>query len=93
MRYKVQVNIVPDNAVSKGEFVHIAPLSEWVDADSHLEAAALFILDNPDVSCSTVWVVDEDYQMGTYPLDHVKLRADFVVGTRWFEDLPEKFKE
>jgi len=90
MRYKVQVNIMPD---SSDGFAFIKPLSEWVDADSHLEAAALFILDNPDVSCPVVWVVDEDYQMGTYPLDHVKLRADFIVGLRAFEDLPEKFKK
>ena len=89
MRYKVQANIIPDD--SDG-LVHIKPLSQWVDADSHLEAAALFKLDNPEVNC-TVWVVDEDYQMGTYPIDHVELRADFIVGTRWFEDLPEKFKK
>jgi len=65
-------------------FIQIEPLIRWVDANSHSEAAALVLLDNPEIDCD-IWVVDTDYNMGVYPLDLTKLQADFVVGLRQFE--------
>ena len=82
MRYKVQANIIPND--SSG-FIQIEPLIRWVDADSHSEAAALVLLDNPEIDCS-IWVVDTDYKMGVYPLDLTRLQADFIVGLRHYEE-------
>ena len=80
MAYKV-TGLVAPNVV--GEFhLRDCSLCEWIEADSHLEAAALFILKNSEVNTSPILVVDEDYNMGSYPLENVKRQADYMVGLR-----------
>jgi hypothetical protein len=80
MKYKVQGTVAP-NVV--GEF-HLQDCDhcEWFEADSHLGAAAMFILNHPEVNCEPILVVDEEYKIGCYPLEAVKIEADFVVGLR-----------
>ena len=78
--YRV-VGMVAPNVV--GEFhLQDCNLGEWIEADSHLEAAALFILEHPEVNCEPVLVVDKEYNTGCYPLEAVKIQADFLVGLR-----------
>lgn len=80
MRFKAQGLVAP-NVV--GEFqLQDCKLYEWTEADSHLEAAAMFILNHPEVNCEPILVVDEEYNMGCYPLEAVKIQADFLVGLR-----------
>ena len=83
MQYKVQGNILPTHIMPEGEHaVKATVISQWVDADSPLDAAAMFILDNPDVNSSPVLVVDTDYNIANYPLDNVKIIIDYMVGLR-----------
>ena len=82
MRYKVQGNILPMDKLQGEHVVQARTISQWVDADSPLDAAAMFILDNPDVNSSPVLVVDTDYNIANYPLDNVKITIDYMVGLR-----------
>ena len=83
MKYKVQGNVLPTHIMPEGEHpVKATVISQWVDADSPLDAAARFILDNPDVNSSPVLVVDTDYNIGNYPLDLTKITIDYMVGLR-----------
>ncbi len=80
MEYKVTGTIAPNHV---GEFhLQDCNLCEWIEADSHLDAAALFVLKHPAVNTSPILVVDKDYNMGNYPLEDVKLNADYIVGLR-----------
>lgn len=80
MRYKVQGCAIPKN---DGEPVIVQPFSKWYEADNHLDAAGMFILEHPEVNCETVLVVDENYELGSYPLEHCKISADYLCGLRW----------
>ena len=82
MKYKVQGNVLPANKTQGEHIVQARTVSGWVDADSPLDAAARFILDNPDVNSSPVLVVDTDYNIANCPLDNVKIIIDFMVGLR-----------
>ena len=82
MKYKVEGCIVPNDAEPQ-EPVIVEPFSKWYDAETHLDAAGMFVLDYPEVNCSDIWVVSEDYQMGMYPLENVKWKADYLCGLRW----------
>ena len=80
MKYKVTGTVAP-NVV--GEFhLQDCTLGEWIEADSHLDAAVQFILNHPEVNTSPILVVDKDYNMGNYPLENVKIQADYTVGLR-----------
>ena len=81
MKYKVQGCIIPD--VDPYTTVMIEPLSKWYDAETHLDAAGMFILEYPAVNCNTILVVDENYGLGSYPLDAAKFNADYQCGLRW----------
>lgn len=82
MRYKVQGNALPIDKLQGEHMVQARTISQWVDTDSPLDAAAMFILDNPDVNSSPVLVVDTDYNIANYPLDNVKITIDYMVGLR-----------
>ena len=82
MKYKVEGCIVPVDAEPDVAYV-VTPVTQWYEADTHFEAAAKFILDHPEINCSDIWVVDENYQMGMYPLENVKWKADYLCGLRW----------
>ena len=82
MKYKVQGNVLPADKTQGEHMVQVRTVSEWVDANSPLDAAARFILDNPDVNSSPVLVVDTDYNIGNYPLDLTKVTIDYMVGLR-----------
>ena len=84
MKYKVQCNVLPTSKTQGEHIVQTHTVSGWVDADSPLDAAAMFILDNPDVNSSPVLVVDTDYNIANYPLDNVKITIDYMVGLRGF---------
>ena len=81
-KYKVQGNVLPADKTQGEHMVQVRTISQWVDADSPLDAAARFILDNPDVNSSPVLVVDTDYNIANYPLDLTKITIDFMVGLR-----------
>ena len=81
MRYKVEGCIIPD--VDPFTAVMVESFSKWYVADNHLDAASMFILEYPAVNCLTILVVDEDYSLGSYPLDSVKVNADYQCGLRW----------
>ena len=81
-KYKVQGSVLPADKLKGEHIVQSRSVSKWVDADSPLDAAARFILDNPDVNSSTVLVVDTDYNIANYPLDNVKITIDYMVGLR-----------
>ncbi len=81
-QYKVQGNVLPTAKTQGEHIVQPRTISQWLDADSPLDAAARFILDNPEVNSSPVWVVDTDYNIANYPLDNVKLTIDYMVGLR-----------
>lgn len=91
MKYKVEGCIIPDVDPCDKHWptingtVIVEPFSKWYDAENHLDAAGMFILEYPDVNCLTILVVDEDYNLGSYPLDHVKVNADYQCGLRWKE--------
>ena len=83
MKYKVQGNIIPTHIMPEGEHaVKATVISQWVDADSPLDAAAKFLMDNDKVNASPILVVDTDYNIGNYPLDYVKIAIDYRVGLR-----------
>ena len=81
-KYKVQGNVLPADKTQGEHMVQARTIRQWVDADSPLDAAARFILDNPDVNSSPVLVVDTDYNIGNYPLDLTKITIDYMVGLR-----------
>ena len=81
-KYKVQGNVLPADKTQGEHMVQVRTISQWLDADSALDAAARFILDNPDVNSSPVLVVDTDYNIGNYPLDLTKISIDYMVGLR-----------
>ena len=82
MKYRVQGNVLLIDKLQGEHMVQARTISQWVDADSPLDAAAMFILDNPDVNSSPVLVVDTDYNIANYPLDNVKITIDYMVGLR-----------
>ena len=83
MQYKVQGNILPTHIMPEGEHpVKATVISRWVAADSPLDAAAEFLMDNDKVNASPILVVDSDYNIGNYPLDYVKIAIDYRVGLR-----------
>ena len=82
MKYKVQGNVLPADKTQGEHMVQVRTISQWLDADSALDAAARFILDNPDVNSSPVLVVDTDYNIANYPLDLTKITIDYMVGLR-----------
>ena len=81
-KYKVQGNVLPADKTQGEHMVQVRTISQWLDADSPLDAAARFILDNPDVNSSPVLVVDTDYNIANYPLDLTKITIDYMVGLR-----------
>ena len=81
MKHKVQGCIIPS---SDNHVVVVEPFSRWYDADNHLDAAGMFILEYPEVNCKDILVVDESYNLGSYPLDHAKMSADYIVGLRHY---------
>jgi len=86
MKYKADGCVVPDDDPIRKEsyLVRVRPITKWYEAESHFEAAAMLILDYPEINCSDIWVVDELYQMGLYPLEQVKWKADYLCGLRWY---------
>ena len=83
INYKVEGYIIPDDKMIGTHVVQHESFSKWYVADSHLDAAAMFILDHPTVNGKVIHVVDEDYNLGNYPLDAVKCKADYLCGLRW----------
>ena len=81
MKYKVEGSIIPD--ANPQDTVIVEPFSKWYEAESHFDAAAMFILEYPESNCKTILVVGEDYSLGSYPLDNVKWKADYLCGLRW----------
>ena len=81
MRYKVRTQLTD----VYGEFEEI---SGWVEADSLLDAAAVFMLDRPTDEIATaeyldpVLVVSEDYVLGNYSHECVRIGMDYAVGLR-----------
>ena len=49
MKYKVQANVLPADKTQGEHIVQARTVSGWVEAGSPLDAAAEFVLDNPDV--------------------------------------------
>ncbi len=82
MKYNTEGCVVPVDA-EKGVAYVVTPITKWYEADSHFEAAAMLILDHPEINGSDIWVVDENYKMGLYPLENVKWKADYLCGLRW----------
>ena len=80
--FKVQANILPADKTQGEHIVQARTVSGWVEAESPLDAAAKFILDNSEVNSSPVLVVDTDYNIANYPLDNVKITIDYMVGLR-----------
>ena len=59
MKYKVQGNVLPTHIMPEGEHpVKATVISQWVDGDSPLDAAATFLMDNDKVNASPILVVD-----------------------------------
>ena len=52
MKYKVQANVLPADKTKGEHIVQARTVSGWVEASSPLDAAAEFVLDNPDVNSS-----------------------------------------
>ena len=81
MRYKVRTQLTD----VYGEFEEI---SGWVEADSLLDAAAVFMLERPTDEIATaeyldpVLVVSEDYVLGNYSHECVRIGMDYAVGLR-----------
>ena len=87
MKYKVQGNVLPTHIMPEGEhIVKATVISQWVDADSPLDAAAEFLMDNDKVNASPILVVDSDYGIANYPLDYVKIAIDYRVGLREYSE-------
>ena len=100
MKYKVEGCIVPELtdapegmeyktvvATDASQLTFVSTFSKWYVADNHLDAASMFILDYPEVNCATILVVGKDYSLGQYPLDGVKLNADYICGLRWEDEV------
>ena len=86
-QYKVQGNVLPTDIMPEGEHaVKATVISQWVDADSALDAAAEFLMNNDKVNASPILVVDSDYNIGNYPLDYVKIAIDYRVGLREYSE-------
>ena len=82
-QYKVQGNVLPTHIMPEGEHtVKATVISQWVDADSPLDAAAKFLMDNDQVNASPILVVDTDYNICNNPLDYVKIAIDYSVVLR-----------
>jgi hypothetical protein len=81
-KYKVQGNVLPADKTQGEHMVQARTISQWVDADSPLDAACKFIMDNDQVNSSPVLVVDTEYNIGNYPLDLTKISIDYMVGLR-----------
>tara|TARA_Y100000296_G_C5092990_1_gene215878 strand:+ start:494 stop:742 length:249 start_codon:yes stop_codon:yes gene_type:complete len=82
MRYRVEGVQTP--SIHGEMHTTSATVYEWYqDAESHLDAAARFLLDHPEVNNSPVLVVNEEYVMGNYPLEVVRWKADHLCGLRW----------
>ena len=81
-QYKVQGSVLPADKLKGEHIVQSRTISQWVDADSPLDAACKFIMDNDEVNSSPVLVVDTDYFIANYPLDNVKISIDYMVGLR-----------
>ena len=81
MRYKVRTQLTD----VYGEFGEI---SGWGEAASLLDAAAAFMLDRPTNEIAgaeyldPVLVVSEDYVLGNYTHECVRLCMDYEVGLR-----------
>ena len=81
MRYKVRTQLTD----VYGEFEEI---SGWVEADSLLDAAAVFMRGRPTDEIATaeyldpVLVVSEDYVLGNYSHECVRIGMDYAVGLR-----------
>ena len=57
--------------------------SEWVTADTHLDACATVLLARPNANwLDPILVVDTNYLIGSYTADCVKNHGDFMVGLR-----------
>ena len=82
MKYKVQGNVLPTDKTQGEHIVQARTISEWVDADNPLDAAAEFLMNNDEVNASPILVVDTDYNIGNYPLENVKITIDYMVGLR-----------
>ena len=87
MRYKVRTQLTD----VYGEFGEIWG---WVEAETHLDAAASFMLDRPTDEIAgaeyldPVLVVSEDYVLGNYTHGCVRLCMDYEVGLRELSDSP-----
>ena len=85
MRYRVQGVQTPD---TDGQYnmTHVVNgqdvISGWYVADTSLGAAAMFVLDHPEVNNDPILVVSEMYDMGNYPVHAAKWAADHLVGLR-----------
>ena len=86
MKYKVQGNVLPADKTQGEHIVQARTVSGWVDADSPLDAAAEFLMDNDKVNASPILVVDSDYGIANYPLDYVKIAIDYRVGLREYSE-------
>ena len=81
MRYKVRTQLTD----VYGEFGEIWG---WVKAETHLDAAAVFMLDRPTDEIATaeyldpVLVVSEDYVLANYSHECVRISMDYAVGLR-----------
>jgi len=81
MRYKIRTQLT--NVSGELEVVE-----GWVEADSHMDAAAAFMLDRPTDEIAgaeyldPVLVVSEDYELGNYTHGCVRIGMDYAVGLR-----------
>ena len=81
MRYKVRTQLTD----VYGEFGEIWG---WVEAETHLDAAASFMLDRPTDEIAgaeyldPVLVVSEDYVLANYSHECVRVSMDYAVGLR-----------
>ena len=56
-QYKVQGSVLPADKLKGEHIVQSRTISQWVNADSPLNAACKFIMDNDEVNSSPVLVV------------------------------------
>ena len=81
MRYKVRTQLTD-------VYGEVEEISGWVEADSLLDAAAVFMLDRPTDEIATaeyldpVLVVSEDYVLGNYSHECDRIGMDYAVGLR-----------
>ena len=80
MQYKVRTQMMDGDEFSE--------IWGWVEADSLLDAAAVFMLDRPTDEIAgaeyldPVLVVSEDYVLGNYSHECVRIAMDYAVGLR-----------